>query len=65
MDRCAGTCNGMNNLSNNSCVLNKTEDLNLSVFKAIAGINELKTLIKHRSCKCKFDGKKMQFKSMM
>ena len=48
----------MNNLSNNSCVLNKTEDLNLSVFTAITGINELKTLTKHRSCKCKFDGTK-------
>ena len=42
------------------CVPNKTEDLNLSVFNMITGINEFKTLTKHISCehKCKFDGRK-------
>ena len=41
------------------CVPNKTEDLNLSVFNMITGINESKTLTEHISCKCKrrFDGK--------
>ena len=36
----------------------KTEDLNLSVFKIITGISESKTLTKYISCecKCKFDG---------
>ena len=36
----------------------KTEDLNLSVFNMITGINESKTLTKHILCKCqcKFDG---------
>ena len=40
------------------CILNKTEDLNLSVFNFITGINESKTLTKHISCECecKFDG---------
>ena len=39
------------------CVPNKTEDLNLSMFNIITGINESKTLTKHISCecKCKFD----------
>ena len=39
---------------------NKTEDLNLSEFSMVTGINESKTLIKHISfdCKCKFDRKK-------
>ena len=38
----------------------KTEDLNLSVFNMITGINELKTLTTHISCecKCRLDGKK-------
>ena len=31
----------------------KIEDLNLSVFNTITGINESKTLTKHISCKCK------------
>ena len=47
LDRCAGRCNTLNDLSNKVCVPNKTEDLNLSVFNIITGINELKTLLKH------------------
>ena len=40
-----------------SCIPNKTEDLNLSMFSMMTGINESKTLTKHVSCecKCKFD----------
>ena len=59
-DRCVGSCNTLNDLSNKVCVPNKTEDLNLSVFNMITGINESKTLTKHISCecKCKFDGRK-------
>ena len=42
------------------CSKYKIEDLNLSVFNTITGINELKTLAKHIpfKCKCKFDGRK-------
>ena len=59
LDRCVGSCNALNDLSNKVCVRNKTKDLNLSVLNMIAGINESKTLTKHISCKCKyiFDGK--------
>ena len=59
LDRCAGSCNTFNDLSNKVCVPNKTEDLNLSVFNMITGINKSKTLTKHISCecKCRFDGK--------
>ena len=54
-----GNCNTLNDLSNKVCVLNKTEDLNLSMFNMITAINESKTLTKHISCecKCKFDGR--------
>ena len=57
-DRCVGTCNTLNDLSNKLCVSNKTKDLNLSVFNMITGINESKTLRKDISCecKCRFDG---------
>ena len=60
LDKCVGSCNTLNDLSNKVCVPNKTEDLNLSVFNMITGINESKTLTKHISCecKCKFDGRK-------
>ena len=60
LDRFVISCNNLNDHSNTVCVLNKTENLNLSVFNMITRINELKTLPKHilRECKCKFDGRK-------
>ena len=60
LDRCVGICNTLNGLSNEVCVPNKTEDLNLSVFNMITGTNELNTLTKDISCECKykFDGRK-------
>ena len=44
LDRCVGSCNTLNDLPNEGCVQNKTEDLNLSVFNKIAGTSESKTL---------------------
>ena len=60
LDRCAGSCNTLNDLSNKLCVPNKTADLNLSAFNMIKRINGSKTLTKYISCecKCKFDGRK-------
>ena len=52
LDRCVGSCNTLNDLSNKVCIPNKTEDLNLSVFNMIIAINESKNL-KGISCKCK------------
>ena len=60
LDRCVGSCNIINDLSNKVCVPNKTKDLNLSKFNMITEINESKTLTNHVSCecKCKFGGRK-------
>ena len=60
LNRCVTSCNTLNDLSNKVHVPNKTENLYLSVFNMITGINELKTLANHISCKCKckFDGRK-------
>ena len=57
LNKCVGSCNTLNDLSNNVCVPNKKEDLKLSLFNMFTGINESKTLAKHISCecKCKFD----------
>ena len=52
LDRCVRNFNILNDLSNKACVPNKTEDLNLSIFSMITGINESKILAKHISCKC-------------
>ena len=59
LDRFVGRCNSLNDLSNKVCIPNKTEDLILSVFNMITGMNESKTL-KYISCECKykFDGTK-------
>ena len=48
-----GSCNTLNDLSKKVCIPNKREDLNISVFNMITGINESKTLTKHFSCECK------------
>ena len=42
LDRCVGSCSTLNYLSIQVCVSNKTEDLNLSAFNVIMGINESK-----------------------
>ena len=39
LDRCVGSCNTLNDLSNKVCVPNKAEDLNLIVFSMITWIN--------------------------
>ena len=60
LDRCVGSSNTLNDLSNKICVPNKTEDLNLSMFNMIIGINESKALTKNISfkCKCRLDERK-------
>ena len=60
LDRFVGSGNSLHDLCNKVCVPNKTEDLHVSMFNVITGINESKTLTKHISCKCKckFDGGK-------
>ena len=60
LDRCVGSSNTLNDLSNKVCIPNKTEDLTLSVSNMITGITKSKTLTKNISCecKCKFDGTK-------
>ena len=35
LDRCVGSCNTLNDISNKVCFPNKTEDLNLSAFNMI------------------------------
>ena len=47
LDRCAGKCITLNDLSNKVCVPNKTKDLNLSVFNMITGMNKSETLTKN------------------
>ena len=49
LDRYDGNCNTLNDLHNKVCVLNKTKDLNLSMFNMITEISESKVLIKHIS----------------
>ena len=60
LDRCVGSFNTLNDLSNKVCVPNKAEDLSIYVLNTFTGINKSKILAKHVSCKCKckFDGKK-------
>ena len=50
LNRCVGSFNTLNDLSNKVYVPNKTEDLHLSVVNMITGIKDSKTLTKHISC---------------
>ena len=60
LGRCTGSCNTPDDLSSKTCVLNKTEVVNVNVFNMITRINESRTLTKHIlcKCKCKFFGRK-------
>ena len=53
LDRCVGSCNTLNDLSNKVCARNKTDNL-IHVFSMITGKNESNILTKDRSCECKF-----------
>ena len=55
----------INDLSNEAYVPNKKENLNLTLFSMITGINKSKALIKNISCeyKCRFDGRKCNLES--
>ena len=44
LDRCVRSCNTLDDLSNKACLPNKIEDLNLSGFSMITGINESKSI---------------------
>ena len=40
LNRCVGSCNTHNNMSNKVCASRKAEDLNLSMFDMNTGINK-------------------------
>ena len=44
LDGCVGSCDALNDLSNEVCIPNKTADLNLSMFNMIAGIDLMEKL---------------------
>ena len=57
LDKCNRSCNAVDDLSINTCVLNEAKDINVKGFNMIARIYEAKILIKLITCdcKCKFD----------
>ena len=46
LDRCVGSCNTLDDLSNRVCVSNETEDFKLEYFNITIGINKSKILTK-------------------
>ena len=53
LDRCMGSCNTFNDLSNKLYVPKKTEGLNLVVFNTKTETKESKILTKDILCQCK------------
>ena len=60
LNKCMWSCNTLDYLFSKVWAPNNTENLNLSVFNMVTGINESKILTNYISCKykCKFDGRK-------
>ena len=60
LDKFNGSCNTLVDISSRIYIWNKNVDANLNVFNMITGIDEWKTLTRHKSCKCKckLDGRK-------
>ena len=50
LDRCVGSCNTLNDLSNKVCLPNKTKDLDLGVFSMITRINESEHVLRKYKC---------------
>ena len=46
------------------CVPKETEDLNISDFNMITGVNESERLTKYKSCKCKCKFKRRKYNSI-
>ena len=66
LDKCVGSCNTLNDLSNRVYVPDKIEDLNVHVFNIITGKNESKMITKDISCECNVDLMiKLYFTSMV
>ena len=51
LNRFAGSCNTLGNVSSRVFISNETEDLNFHVFNMITGINKSKILTRYTSCK--------------
>ena len=49
VDRCAGSCNTLDDVSNRVCVANETEDLNLHIFNMIIEVHKKGRLTKYIS----------------
>ena len=54
LDKCNGIRDADDDFSVQKCVPNKTKNENVKVFNMITRINEVKALLKHISCDCKF-----------
>ena len=52
VNKCGGSCNTIDGLSDKTCVPNKMEAVNLKVFNMVKGTNELKRLLKRISGEC-------------
>ena len=65
LDKCAWSCNTLNDLSNKILDPNKVEDLNLNMLNMITGKDESKVFPKDISCKfkCEFEEKNVIHKN--
>ena len=48
VDKCNGSCNVLDDLSEKACVQSKTKDVDVKPFNMITKISKVKTLVKHK-----------------
>ena len=54
INRCKGSCNTINDLYAEICVLDQIKNTDLKVFNLMATINETRHIKWHKTCKCKY-----------
>ena len=52
VNKCSGSCNTINDPYAKLCVADITKNINVTVFKLVARINETRQIIWHETCKC-------------
>ena len=52
VNKCGGSCNGINDSYAKLCVPDIVKNINVKVFNLMSRINETRNIISHETCKC-------------
>ena len=52
VNKCAGSCNSINDPRVQVSVSNKVKNMNAKIFNLMSGVNETRFVVQHESCEC-------------